>query len=81
MPGEFYVLLQWFLCGSCVYYLSAGAHLPEWQKWTLVALIVLHNPIVPVPLGDKSVWSVLSVATVVYFWILAARRPLSHGRW
>jgi hypothetical protein len=64
-----------------VYYLSAGAHFPEWQKWILVALVVLHNPIMPVPLGDKSVWIVLSVATVAYFWILAARGPQSPGRW
>ena len=79
MPYEYFVLLPFFLCGACVYYLSV-ARIADWQKWVLVGLVVLHNPVVPVPLADQTVWRMIDVASVAYFWMLARRTPRSVSR-
>jgi len=81
MPGEYYVLMPLFLSGSCVYYLSTAVRVPEWEKFVLIGLIVLHNPIMPVPIGDRVFWSVANVATAAYFWLLASRGPRPLGLW
>ncbi len=39
----------------------------------LGGLVVLFNPIVPIELGSKSLWSIINVATVVWFWMLNRR--------
>jgi hypothetical protein len=39
----------------------------------LAGLVVLYNPLVPVELGSKPLWSVINVATVVWFWRLNRR--------
>jgi len=46
--------------------------------WTLVGLIILHNPVVPVPLGSRTAWVSVETATVVLFWLLARR---TRVRW
>jgi hypothetical protein len=43
------------------------------EKWVLVGLIVLYNPIAPVGLGSKLLWSVIDIATVAWFWTLNRR--------
>ena len=45
----------------------------EVEKWILVGLAVLYNPLVPVELGNKTLWTIVNVATVVYFWVLSKR--------
>jgi len=39
---------------------------------------VLYNPIAPVGLGSKVLWSVISIATVVWFWRLSRRLGVSR---
>jgi hypothetical protein len=74
MPGIYYVVLQYFLCGACVYYISTKhAVLPDRYVWLLVALAVVHNPIVPFPLGSWTTWLLLNAGTVLYFWVVAGR--------
>ena len=48
------------------------------EKWVLAALVVLYNPLVPIELGSKLIWSVVNIATVVWFWSLN-RRPTLRG--
>lgn len=43
------------------------------DKWVLGGLAVLYNPIVSVHLGDKELWSILNIATVIYFWVVRMR--------
>lgn len=73
LPAEYYVLLRVFLCGVSLYFLSRPWGARDWEKWVLVGLIVLHNPIVSVPFGSPFAWSLINVATVVWFWILDRR--------
>jgi hypothetical protein len=34
---------------------------------------VLHNPIAPVELGSKPLWSIINIGTVLWFWMLDRR--------
>lgn len=74
LPYEYYVLLRLFLCGMSLYFLTRPRGVRDAEKWVLVGLAVLYNPIAPVELGSKLLWSVINIATVVWFWTLNRRR-------
>jgi hypothetical protein len=72
MPYGYYNLLRMAVCGFSLFLLfSSAATEVEWQRWTLGGAAVLYNPVLPVRIGDKSIWIVLNIATVVVFWIIA----------
>ena len=73
LPADYYVLLRLFLCGVSLYFLTRPRGVREVEKWVLGGLVVLHNPIVPLGLGSKLLWSVINIATVVWFWMLKRR--------
>ena len=73
LPYGYYMLLRLFLCGICLYYLSSVPRVRDGEKWVLTGLAVLYNPIMPVTLGDKTLWTVVNVATVVWLWVLGSR--------
>jgi hypothetical protein len=73
LPYGYYVLLRLFLCGVSLYFLTRPRGVRDAEKWVLVGLVVLYNPIVPVELGSKSLWSIVNIAAVVWFWRLNQR--------
>ena len=74
VPYDYYMLLRLLLCGGAAFYISRPpVQRREAHCALLVALIVLHNPIVPVPLGTKLTWTLIDFATAAYFWWIAAR--------
>jgi hypothetical protein len=73
LPYGYYVLLRLFLCGLCLYYLASVPGAREGEKWLLVGLAVLYNPLVPVELGSRLLWSIVDVGTIVFFWRLTRR--------
>ena len=82
-PYGYYQFLRLCLCGAAVItiYLTLD-DLHALLHWTLGAIAVLYNPIIPVYLGDKSIWIVLNVLTLVTFWAIHiwVRKPLSCKR-
>lgn len=78
MPYGYYMLLRLFLCGVCVYFITALPAVRDGEKWVLGGLVVLYNPLVPVTLGSKLLWTVINIATVAFFLALQARRPSSN---
>ena len=72
MPYGYYMLLRLFLCGVSLYFLTRPGT-REAEKWVLGGLAVLHNPIAPIALGSKLLWSVVNIATVMWFWRLDRR--------
>ena len=64
---SYYMLLRVITCATCVY--SAVKFKTEWTRWIFGVLAVLYNPVLPVHLGDKDLWSIINLATVVYMWI------------
>jgi len=73
LPYGYYMLLRLFLCMLCVYFLSSVRGVRDREKWVLVGLAVLYNPIAPVELGGKPLWSIIDIATVGWFWMLDRR--------
>jgi hypothetical protein len=73
MPGEYYMLVRVFFCGLSIYFLTRPVGVRDIEKWVLAGLAVLYNPLVPIEVGGRAVWNLLSVATVVYFQFLNRR--------
>ncbi len=75
MPYGYYLLLRLVLCGIALYLLfGAGLRLIDWQRWTLGAVAVLYNPLLPIRLGDKGLWTIVNVATLVLFGVVSFSR-------
>ena len=69
LPYSYYTLLRVFLCGVSVVLLVEGKlRLLDWHRWVLAGFAVLYNPIFPVRLGEKVVWTLLNLATLTLFW-------------
>ena len=78
LPYGYYPLLRLFLCGVSLYFPTRPRGVRDAEKWVLAAVVVLYNPLVPIELGSKLIWSVVNIATVVWFWSLN-RRPTLRG--
>jgi hypothetical protein len=74
LPYGYYMLLRLFLCGVCLYYVTSVVRVRDAEKWVLAGLAVLYNPIVPVELGSKPLWSIVNIGTVVWFYVLSRRQ-------
>jgi hypothetical protein len=74
MPYGYYMLLRLFFCGVSLYLLSRVHRIRDAEKWVLAGLAVLYNPLVPIELGSKPLWSIVNIGTVVYFWVLSRRK-------
>ena len=74
LPYGYYMLLRLVLCAACIYYLGQASRLlASGHSLTLGAAAVLYNPLIPVHLGSKPLWTVINVATVLYFWFVEHR--------
>ena len=78
LPYEYYLLLRLFLCGVSVYFLTRTHGVRDTEKWVLGGLVVLYNPIAPVPLGSKLLWSTINIATVAWFSRLHRRPGINY---
>jgi len=79
LPYGYYMLLRLFLCGVSLYFLTRPRGIRDGEKWVLVGLVVLYNPLVPIELGSNPLWSVINLATVVWLWRL--NRLSAMCRW
>ncbi len=81
MPYGYYTLLRLFLCATCVYYLVTWHRaIGPGLNVLLGACAVLYNPIAPVYLREKYLWTAANVVTlaILYISIFAFRRNASH---
>lgn len=79
LPDEYYALLRLFLCGISFYFLARPSGVRDREKWILAGLVVLYNPLAPIEVGSKPLWSLIDVATVIWFWMLS--RGKAVDRW
>ena len=73
LPAGYYMLLRLFLAGLCLYFLAAVPRVRDGEKWFLTGLIILHNPVFPIELGSKPLWSIVNLGTVIWLWWLRRR--------
>lgn len=69
MPWSYYRLLRVVLCltGVVGFVAARRAGLEPWM-WFHGVAAVLYNPVLPVELGEKALWTVLNLVTVVGGW-------------
>lgn len=74
MPYGYYMLLRLGYSAICVHYIiHLGSNYVTSHRLILVCLVVLYNPIFPVHLGSKVIWSIVNIGTVGYFWTIEIR--------
>jgi hypothetical protein len=57
----------------CIYFISSVRTVRDGEKWVLVGLVLLYNPIAPVELRSKPLWSIINIGTVAWLWTLDRR--------
>lgn len=70
-PYSYYILLKLLFFGTLIYYafkLYPGKI--NGKIAALIALIILYNPIVLVHLGNKLLWLMVNIATLVFMYVL-----------
>ncbi|MEA2113412.1 MAG: DUF6804 family protein, partial [Patescibacteria group bacterium] len=68
-PYGYYTFLRLVITGVAVYYayyLYEMIKKQDFWFWSLVIIAVLFNPIIPIYLGDKSIWGVIDAVTAVF---------------
>lgn len=79
LSDGYYMLLRVITCATCVY--SAVKFKTEWTRWIFGVFAVLYNPVLPVHLGDKDLWSIINLATIIYMWVaLFAERRATKAK-
>ena len=73
LPYQYYQIVRLLLCGLCIYYLSSVRGVSDREKWVLTGLVILHNPVLPIELGSRILWSIVGAGTVAWFWVLSRR--------
>jgi hypothetical protein len=79
MPYGYYMLLRLVLTIVAAYGLYLTWEPASPLSWLLIGLIVLYNPIAPVTLGDKGLWTIVNLATLGVFWFVRRRLTLPRS--
>jgi hypothetical protein len=69
-PYGYYTFLRVAVTVVAVYYIYYLYATTKWQNfwfWALVIIAILFNPIVPIYLGDKTIWGIIDVIVAVFF--------------
>jgi hypothetical protein len=71
LPYGYYMLLRLFLCLEAVYGLSLSwdCSKTNFWRWFYGVAAVVYHPLIPVQLREKSIWIVLNLITVFFYWI------------
>lgn len=82
MPYGYYLLLRVTVATVAAFAMYLLSDLHRGMTWLLGGMVVLYNPIFPVDLGDKAIWTLLNIASLCAFWKVGRElrpRALSHG--
>ena len=63
----FYTVLRLVVCATSVFYVVKFRQ--EFFRWIFGVLAVLYNPVFQIHLGDKDVWNVVNIITIIFMWI------------
>lgn len=68
-PYGYYTLMKFVVTGVTAYYAYYIYEVVQRQNfwfWFLIATAILFNPIIPIHLGDKSLWEVIDVVVIIF---------------
>jgi hypothetical protein len=72
MPYGYYFLSRLVVSGCALYYIIQFYSDKDMKKVFLFGFFaILYNPIIPIHLGDKSLWALVNVITAIMFFSIA----------
>ena len=66
LPYGYYILLRFTVCFGSIYEIITNPTLNKDTIFIFIAIAVLYNPIIKMPLG-RSIWMIVNVLTAIYF--------------
>jgi len=70
MPFGYYMILRLIVSGCALYFVvKFYKQKDNFKPWIFGFLVVLYNPIIPMPLGSKVLWMIVNIPTIYYFFI------------
>ena len=69
-PYGYYTFLRVVIMCVAIYYAYYLYITTKWQSfwfWVLVVIGILFNPVIPIQLGEKIIWSVIDVMVAIFF--------------
>lgn len=70
MPFGYYTISR-LIVSVCALYFAVKFYKQQdnFKPWIFGFLVVLYNPIIPMPLGSKELWLLVNIPTMYYFFI------------
>ena len=70
MPFGYYMISRLIVSGCALYFaVKFYKQQDNFKPWIFGFLVVLYNPIIPMPLGSKELWMIVNIPTIYYFFI------------
>ena len=70
MPFGYYIISRLIVSGCALYFaVKFYKQQDNFKPWIFGFLVVLYNPIIPMPLGSKELWMIVNIPTIYYFFI------------
>lgn len=74
MPYGYYSLLKISLCAAAITAIwVCKSQVHEAFIWLLGIVAIIYNPLLPIRFGQKEIWVVANIATLLLFWITTLR--------
>jgi hypothetical protein len=69
MPFGYYIISRLIVSGCALYFAVQVLFKQQdnFKPWIFGFLVVLYNPIIPMPLGSKELWMIVNIPTIYYF--------------
>jgi hypothetical protein len=70
LPIGYYTLSRLVVCGSSIYFAYNFFNKKDVTRtWIFGFFAVLYNPVVPVYLYEKIIWTIVNIITIVVFYL------------
>lgn len=70
MPFGYYMISRLIVSGCALYFaVKFYKQQDNFKPWIFGFLMVLYNPIIPIPLGSKELWMIVNIPTIYYFFM------------
>ena len=70
MPFGYFILLKLVVSAGALYFaVNFFKKKDMFKVWMFGFIVILYNPLAPIPLGSKILWTIVNIPTIYYFYI------------
>lgn len=73
MPYGYYFAMRAIVCLGLFFFLKATIGKNLFYVGVIIGLLILYNPIFHIHLGDKIIWSIVNLLTVVFLYFMRSK--------